>query len=110
MKNEAVISPKKRYYYHIDHIDDAVNQKKIHGAFLVTHVSTLELVIASTEDLLQVGDIYTFLFRFEQVPYNMMGKVTSKTQRGERMEYIMELINPSNDYRKTIKNYSSQQE
>ncbi len=105
--SEQILSPKKRYYFDIDHIDDAITQKKIHGPFLVTQVSTLELVIASTSDSLQVGNIYTFLFRFEQIPYNMMGKITHKVQRGERMEYIMELINPSNDYRKTIKSYVS---
>ena len=105
MDGEQVLSPKKNYYYAIDHIDDAVTQKKVQGPFLVTQVSTLELVITSKDDLLQSGSIYTFLFRFEQIPYNMMGKITAKVQRGERLEYIMELINPSNDYRKTIKNY-----
>lgn len=99
------LSPKKRYYYTIDHIDNPVTQKKIQGSFLVTHVSTLELVIASESDLLIMGSIYTFLFRFEQIPYNMMAKLTHKVQRGERLEYTMELINPSNDYRKTILKY-----
>ncbi len=110
MKQESVLSPKKRYYYQMDSIHDAVSRKKIRGPFLVTQVSTLELVIASSQDLLAVEGIYTFLFRFEQIPYNMMGKVRTKTRRGERMEYIMELINPSNDYRKTIKNYTEKQE
>lgn len=96
----------KRYYYHIDHIDDPITQKKIQGPYLVTHISTLEIIITSETDLLATGTIYTFLFRFEQIPYDMMAKLTHKMQRGERMEYIMELINPSNDYRKSIKAYS----
>jgi|GEM_PF-1742937 len=108
MDSQNTLSPKKRYYYTIDHIDDPVSQKKIQGPFLVTHVSTLELVITSESDLLTLDGIYTFLFRFEQIPYDMMAKLTQKTQRGERMEYIMELINPSNDYRKTIVKYVEQ--
>ena len=105
MDGTNTLSPKKRYYYTIDHIDDPVTQKKIQGPFLVTQVSTLELVIVSESDLLTKDDIFTFLFRFEKIPYNMMAKLTHKEQRGERMEYIMELINPSNDYRKTIVQY-----
>lgn len=108
--NENSMSPKKSYYYEIDHMDDPVTKKKTPGSFLVTHVSTMELVIASDKDSLQLGGIYTFLFRFNQVPYSMMGKVSSNTQRGQRMEYIIELINPSNDYRKTIKTYLAAKE
>lgn len=110
MKHGPVLPSKKRYYYEINTIHDPVAPRKISGPFLVTRVSTLELVLISKEDLLELQGIYTFLFRFEQLPYNMMGKVTAKNRRGERMEYIMELINPSNDYRKTIKSYAAKKE